>query len=164
MARPGNSGTLACRIPFNSCRAGLPRVIGFREFFRASFPVTRTAISRASRPARPQHIGGLPANHHRGKQIGNKRGLRKGPRRAGVVRSATRRRFGAPPLKSCPSRSDGRTCPAGRPPSCAASSSAGRQRRTTSVLLMKLRAAGQPPACRGESRFVTVHLPGFARF
>jgi hypothetical protein len=43
----------------------------------------------------PQRIHDLPADRYPGKQIENKRGLRKATRRPGVVMSATRRRFGA---------------------------------------------------------------------
>ena len=110
----------------------------------------------------PQRIRDLPADHHPGKQIENKRGLRKATRRPGVVMSATRRRFGAPAVKSRSSRSDGRS-PAlpGWAPSCAASSSAGRrQRRTTSVLLMKNASGRTAPDVSGESRFVNVASSG----
>lgn len=112
-----------------------------------------------------QPIRDLPADHHPGKQIEHKRGLRKAARRPGVVMSATRRRFGGPAVKSRSSRSDARPCLAG-----AGTVVRGLFFRGPSPVADHLRApdempaAGRPPTCRVKGRFVTAHVPGFARF
>lgn len=121
-----------------------------RHPFPRSFPVTPGPPFPGYRGrARPAVYPRPASRQPSGKQIENKRGLRKATRRPRVVISVTRRRFGAPAVKSRSCRSDARLCPAG-----AGTVVRGGSFRGPSPTADHLRApdempaAGRPPTCR----------------